>query len=81
MKPRIQKFEQKNRTNGIGDIRISTIRCRYCNKEGHIERECRKKQYDLRGKRKANDSEAQNALIQSDQNNCEENVDENENDE
>jgi hypothetical protein len=55
--------------NGTSGITISSIRCKYYNKEGYIEQECKKKQYDLKGEWKANDCElVHNALLQFDQN-------------
>ena len=44
---------------------MSTIFCRYCNKPGHLERECRKKQYDQTGKGIRFLSQANNASLQS----------------
>ena len=62
-----QKFHPRNKPpqGGAGAITMSTIFCRYCNKPGHLERECRKKQYDQKGKGRRFYPQANNASLQS----------------
>ena len=64
--PNNQKFQQKNKSNGMGGLTISTITCRYCNKQGHIEKDCRKKQFDLKRKGKKFYPQIHSASIQND---------------
>ena len=64
-KQKFQKFQPKAKPSGSGAITISTIICRYCNKPGHFERDCRKKQYDLKGKGKRFHPQAHSALIEN----------------
>mgnify|MGYP002775250692 FL=1 len=64
-KQKFQKFQPKTKPSGSGAITISTIICRYCNKLGHFERDCRKKQYDLKGKGKRVHPQAHSALVQN----------------
>ena len=44
---------------------MSTIFCRYCNKLEHIEGECRKKQYNQKGKGRRFFPQANNTWLQS----------------
>ena len=62
-----QKFHPRNKPpqGGAGAITMSTIFCRYCNKPGHLERECRKKQFDQKGKGRRFYPQANNATLQS----------------
>ena len=65
-KPRFQKFQRSykpNQPSKQGALNVSTITCRYCNKTGHMERECRRKQYDQRNKGKRYNAQAHSALI------------------
>ena len=65
-KPRFQKFQRSykpNQPSKQGALNVSTIICRYCNKTGHMERECRRKQYDQRNKGKRYNAQAHSALI------------------
>ena len=65
-KSQMQKFQPKNKPSGSGAISISTIICRYCNKQGHFERDCRKKRFEQKGKWKARSHlQAHNALLQA----------------
>ena len=64
-KQKFQKFQPKAKPSGSGAITISTIICRYYNKPGHFEWDCRKKQYDLKGKGKRFHPQAHSALIEN----------------
>ena len=59
-----QKYQPKNKPSGIGGFTISTITCRYCHKQGHIERDCRKKQFDIKRKGKRSYPQIHSASLQ-----------------
>ena len=60
------KFHNKkslqNKKSGAHSI-SSQIICRYCGKAGHMERDCRKKQYDYRNKSKRNSAHVHTASV------------------
>lgn len=61
-----QKYHERNyKPTGMDSLIFSTITCRYYNKIGHIEQDCRNKHYDIKGKWILNDFEANNTRIQS----------------
>ena len=64
--PNNQKFQQKNKSNGMGGVTISTITCRYCNKQCHFGKDCRKKQFDLKRKGKRFHPQIHSASLQND---------------
>ncbi len=78
-KPRFQKFQPKYKPNGAGTTTTSIITCRYCNKQGHLERDCRKKRFDQKGKWKSRSvyPQVHNALLQGPNTNDDENEDNN----
>jgi hypothetical protein len=67
---RFQKFGKNHLNNKFqnqrqGALTISkSIICHYCGKAGHIERDCRKKQYDLRNKNKRNYVNANSVYVE-----------------
>ena len=50
----------------MGGLPISTITCTYCNKQGHLEKDCRKKQFDLKRKGKKSYPQIHSASLQND---------------
>jgi hypothetical protein len=52
MSPNFQNLKLQNKSKELEVLNITTIICKYGNKGGHFERDCRKEHYDLAGKRK-----------------------------